>query len=146
MRIEPDEQVKHSRCSCCGGATWMILGYVYEDEQPAAIYYLDWCEGEHDSRLAVITLSLGDYGDDEATGADRLAFAIETDCEGMRLAEQPVRDRPDFLGRFVPRAEALQWPQLDRLWHICDQPVADRVRCGRGLAVRSPRHRARRRR
>jgi hypothetical protein len=126
VRVEPDDLVTQSTCDRCGGTTWMILGYVYEDEQPAAIYYVDWCEGEHDSRRAVITLSVGNYADDEATAADRLAFAIETGCEGMSLAERPMRDRPDFLGRFVPRAEALEWPQLDRLWHICDHLPADR--------------------
>jgi hypothetical protein len=126
VRVEPDDRVKQSTCDGCGGTTWMILGYVYEDEQPAAIYYVDWCEGEHDARRAVITLSVGNYADDDATAADRLAFAIETGCEGMSLAERPMRDRPDFLGRFVPRAEALQSPQLERLWHICDHLLADR--------------------
>jgi hypothetical protein len=38
VRIEPDDRVSQSTCDGCGGTTWMILGDVYEDEQPAAIY------------------------------------------------------------------------------------------------------------
>ena len=38
VRIEPDDRVSQFTCDGCGGTTWMILGDVYEDEQPAAIY------------------------------------------------------------------------------------------------------------
>ena len=76
VRIEPDDRVSQSTCDGCGGTTWMILGYVYEDEHPAAIYYVDWCEGEHDTRRAVITLSVGNYADEEATAADRRFAAV----------------------------------------------------------------------
>lgn len=85
----------------------MILGYVYADDNPDGLYYVDWCEGPHDVRAAFITVSLGNYADETATGGDRSAFCIETRCEGMSLTEQPVRDRPEFLGQFMPREEAL---------------------------------------
>jgi hypothetical protein len=104
----------------------MILGYVYANEEPHGVYYVDWCEGPHDTRAAFVTLSLGKYGDDAATAADRVVFGIETRCEGMALAQQPLRDRPSFLGHFMPREEALRWPDLDELWHVCDHLVDDR--------------------
>jgi hypothetical protein len=126
VRVEAEPQIKHSRCERCNGTTWMILGYVYADEEPHGIYYVDWCEGPHDHRAAFVTVSLGNYGDQAATGADRLAFCIETRCNGMALVDQPVHDRPDFLGRFVPRDEALQGPDLDHLWHVCDHLTDDR--------------------
>jgi hypothetical protein len=59
-------------------------------------------------------------------GTDRAAFCVETRCEGMGLTEQPFRDRPDFLGRFVPRDEALRSPQIEEVWHVCDHLVDDR--------------------
>jgi hypothetical protein len=103
----------------------MILGYVYADDNPHGIYYVDWCEGPHDVRAAFVTLSLGNYADETATGADRSAFCVETRCKGMSLAEQPVRDRPELLGRFVPREEALRWPEIERVWHVCDHLIDD---------------------
>lgn len=126
IRVEPEEDVKRGTCPACGGTTWMILGYVYADEVPYGIYNTDWCEGPHDERRAYVTLSLGICGDEEATGADRLAYGIDTRCEGFALAEEPLRDRPEFLGRFVPRDEALASPSIGELWHICDHLIDDR--------------------
>jgi hypothetical protein len=68
------------------------------DENPHGISYVDPCEGPHDAREAYIALSLANHGDGAATGGDRRAVRVETRCEGMRLTEQPVRDRPDLLG------------------------------------------------
>lgn len=120
IRVEPDELAKHSRCAQCGGTTWMTLGYVYADDEPHGLYYVDWCEGDHEERVALVTVSIGDHADEDATGADREAFGLDTTCDGLSLSPAPVRDRPDFLGRFVPRDEALERPDLDELWHICD--------------------------
>lgn len=126
IRVEPEEQVKRETCPICKGTTWMILGYVYADELPYGIYYTDWCEGPHDERRAYVTISLGNYGDDNATGADRLAYGIDARCEGFSLAEEPLRDRPSFLGPFVPREVALASPSVHELWHVCDHLTDDR--------------------
>ena len=104
----------------------MILGYVYADDVPYGIYYADWCEGPHDERRAYVTISLGNYGDEDATGADRRAFGLETRCEGFALANEPLRDRPSFLGRFVSRAEAQSLSWMDDVWHVCDHLTDDR--------------------
>jgi len=45
----------------------------------------------------------------------------------MRLCDEPVRDRPDFLGRFVPRDEALGRDDVDYLWHVADHIWTDDV-------------------
>lgn len=106
----------------------MILGFIHADGDAHGVYYVDWCEGPHETRSAYITVSLGVNGSDEAGGADRWAYCVETRCEGMRLCDTPVaaRDSPDFLGRFVPRDEALQMDDIDHLWHVCDHLTDDR--------------------
>jgi hypothetical protein len=38
VRVEPEPQVKSSRCGLCGGMAWMFLGYVYADDEPSGIY------------------------------------------------------------------------------------------------------------
>jgi hypothetical protein len=126
VRIEAEPQVTQKHCERCHGTTWMIRGYVYMDEEPHGIYAVDWCEGSHPERVAYVTLSFGDYVEEAVTGADRLAFCIETRSAGMGLTHRPVHDRPEFLGRFLPREEALQWEHLDDLWHVCDHLTDDR--------------------
>jgi hypothetical protein len=59
-------------------------------------------------------LGLGAF-DDESLPADRRSFGIEWRAAGMALTERPVRDRPDLLGSFVPRDEALRMPNIDHL-------------------------------
>jgi hypothetical protein len=43
----------------------------------------------------------------------------------MHLAEEPARDRPDLLGDFIPRSEALAMPNIGHLWHVADHIVLD---------------------
>jgi hypothetical protein len=71
-----------------------------------------------------ITLGLGAFGEG-TTGSDRAAFCIEWQDDGMRLSEEPARDRPELLGRFVPRRDALTTKNIDHLWHVADHVVLD---------------------
>jgi hypothetical protein len=88
------------------------------------VYYMGWCEGGHEQRAAYLTISTGEWGAG-TTGDDRLAVGIDVRAKGMRLAEEPVIDRPDFLGRFVPRGEAMKLGGLESLWHLADHIVVD---------------------
>jgi hypothetical protein len=125
IRIEPDERVQRGTCDRCADETLLTLGFIYEDEVPHGIYYLDWCEGQHDARKAFITISVGNYADEDATGEDRVSFAIEARCSGLGLLNTPVHDRPAFLGRLVPRDEALKDSRIDHLWPLADHICAD---------------------
>jgi hypothetical protein len=125
IRIEPDEQAKRETCPRCGGATWLTLGFIYQDEIPHGIYYLDWCEGPHELRKAFFTVSIGNYADEDATGADRISFAIEARCAGLGLLDAPIHDRPAFLGQLIPKDEALARADIDHLWHLTDHICAD---------------------
>jgi hypothetical protein len=123
ITIEPSD-IKRGTCPACGGPTGTVNGFAYRDGDAHAIYYLGWCEGAHGERSAFLTLSLGEWG--EGTGGeDRLMVGIEVRDEGMRLADKPVLERPAFLGRFVPRDEALELGGLDELWHLADHIVLD---------------------
>lgn len=124
LRVEPGEQQKDAPCAECGGTMRRVHGFVYADDQPYGVYYLDWCEGPHDSRIAWLTLSLGAW-DDDSTAADRSAFAIHWRDEGMALMSEPLVDRPDFLGTFTPRDAALERPDHEQIWHVADHLVTD---------------------
>jgi hypothetical protein len=76
-------------------------------------------------RKAFITVSIGNYEDEEASGEDRVSFAIEARCSGLGLLDTPIHDRPGFLGRLIPRDEALARTDISYLWHLADHICAD---------------------
>lgn len=123
IRVEPEPPTKELACDC-GGTTRLLHGYVYEDELPHGLYFVEWCDGPHPRRAAFMALGLGAF-EDGATSADRIAFGIEWTEHGMGLTNNPVRDRPELLGRFTPRDEALTMPNLSHLWHVADHVVRD---------------------
>jgi hypothetical protein len=124
IRIEPEPPIKTNPCDSCEGTNRLLHGYVYEDEEPRGIYFVEWCDGAHPQRAAFLTVGLGNF-EGEASTTDRNAFCIEWRAEGMGLTEEPARDRPELLGRFVPRELALARTDIDRVWHVCDHIVAD---------------------
>jgi hypothetical protein len=101
-----------------------VIGFAYQDGDAGSIYYLDWCEGDHPVRSAFLTVASGDWSDG-ATAQGRTAVGIEIRPEGMTLAGAPLRDRPEFFGRFVPRTELLERAELGGLWHLVDHVVTD---------------------
>jgi hypothetical protein len=124
IRLEPEPPTKESVCAACGGTNRLVHGYVYEDEHPHGVYFVEWCDGDHPDRAAFLSVGLGAFGDD-ANGADRAAFCVMWRQDGMALTEEAARDRPDLLGEFVPRSVALAMPDIDHLWHLVDHIVLD---------------------
>ena len=47
IRIEPEDPVKEN----------------YDDENASGVYFLEWCDGDHEHRAAFLTLGLGSFGD-----------------------------------------------------------------------------------
>ena len=124
IQVAPESPVKESRCDGCGGTNYLLHGYVYEDGNAHAIYFAEWCGGDHPERAAFLTLGLGDFAEG-STSADRRAFGIEWSPAGMTLLDEPVRDRPDLLGTFVPRDRALAMKEIGHVWHVVDHIVVD---------------------
>jgi hypothetical protein len=124
IRIEPEDPVNENPCPTCGGTNRLMHGYVYDDEYAHGIYFLEWCDGDHPHQTGWLTIGLGAFGDG-TDASDRNSFCIEWRAEGMRLAEEPARDRPELLGAFLPRDVALNVPNLDQLWHVADHIVTD---------------------
>jgi hypothetical protein len=122
IRIEPEDPIKTAPCQRCMGTSRLIHGYVHEDERPRGLYFLEWCDGEHPVDAAFLTIGLGDFGED-SSASGRRSVCIEWRREGMRLADQPARDRPELLGAFQPREAALTMPSIDLLWHVADHIV-----------------------
>ena len=124
IRIEAGPGVKESACAGCGGTNRLLHGFVYEDGDAHGVYFVEWCDGEHPAREAFMTVGLGTFGDG-SDPSDRASFGIGWHQNGMTLTDSPVRDRPDLLGEFVPRSEALTMTNIDHLWHVADHIVLD---------------------
>jgi len=124
IRIEAGPDVKESACASCGGTNRLLHGFVYEDDYAHGVYFVEWCDGEHPTREAFMAVGLGTFGDG-SDPRDRASFGIEWHQNGMTLTDSPVRDRPDLLGAFVPRNEALTMPNIDHLWQVADHIVLD---------------------
>ena len=124
IRIEPEAPIKEAPCESCGGTKRLMHGYVYDDEYAHGVYFVEWCDGDQLEKAAYLTVGLGAFGD-RTDAKDRLAFGIEWRSDGMRLTDDPVRNRPSLLGQFVPRDEALKLRNLDHLWDVADHIVLD---------------------
>lgn len=125
--------MKSGPCPDCGRPAAVAHGYIYANGDAYALYFVDWCEAHDDRRLAFLTLAFGEWADG-STPAERRALCVQIRADGMALMEQPFRDRPEFFGRFVPRAEAQ--PDVDTfdLWHVADHVVLHHAQIARVMS------------
>jgi hypothetical protein len=86
VRIEHDDQLSSGTCTHCGAPFESVIGVMYEDDDPIAIYRADIFEHFHrepDPRV-VLSIDVGDWSD--GTGrADRCSAAIEAWAEGDKV-------------------------------------------------------------
>jgi hypothetical protein len=106
--VPPPHAVSFPLASLCRVT---LHGYVYEDDSAHGVYFIEWCDGLHPDRAAFMTVGLGAFGA-RTDGRDRAAFCVAWRSEGMSLATEPARNRPDLLGEFVPRTAALEMPNI----------------------------------
>ena len=123
IEIEPGD-LKQKPCPDCGAPSGVITGFAYADDDANSIYFVGWCEGDHGPRTAFLTIASGEWGE-EATADDRICVCVEWREAGMRLSEKAVMERPELLGRFVPRDEAMALGGVDALWHLADHIMID---------------------
>jgi hypothetical protein len=83
LRIEHDDQLSTGACTHCAAPFESVIGVMYEDDDPIAIYRADIFERFHrepDPRV-VLSIAVGDWSD--GTGrADRCSAAIEAWADG----------------------------------------------------------------
>ena len=86
LRIEHDDQLSSGTCTHCGAPFESVIGVVYEDDDPIAIYRADIFDHFHrepDPRV-VLSIAVGDWSD--GTGQeDRCSATIEAWAQGDRV-------------------------------------------------------------
>ncbi len=89
LRLEHDDQQTEAECADCGSAIRSVVGVIYEDDDPIAIYRADIFDHFHrdPEPRVLLSIAVGDWSD--GTGrADRCSAAIEAwpDGGGVRMA------------------------------------------------------------
>jgi hypothetical protein len=86
LRIEHDDQLSSGMCAHCGAPYKSVIGVMYEDDDPIAIYRADVFEHFHrePEPRVVLSIAVGDWS--EGTDrADRCSASIEAWAEGDRV-------------------------------------------------------------
>jgi hypothetical protein len=142
-RIEFEEPT-HSVCDCCGKTTTRLTRFVTRDGSAYAVYYAAYT-ADHEDGQASVMVGIGDWSRDDVEPEEvRCAFTFR-----LWLAEDSFQvsiiDPDDsvwnstFLGRRIPRAEALLHPLIQEVFALsdhmvlCDEPlIAFLNGCGDG--------------
>ena len=93
LRLEHDDQQNESVCTDCGVDYRSVIGVVYEDDDPIAIYRADIFAHFHrePQPRIVLSLAVGDWSDG-TDRADRCSVAIEAWPDGNRV-QMAISDR-----------------------------------------------------
>jgi hypothetical protein len=109
--LEHDDQQTEATCADCGAAYRSVIGVIFEDDHPVAIYRADIFDRFHrePEPRVVLSIAVGDWSDG-TNRFDRCSAAIEAwpEAGGVRMA---ISDRT-----------ATPWDELDVVsWQLTSQ-------------------------
>jgi hypothetical protein len=95
LRLEHDDQLTQGVCGKCSAPYESVIGVIYEDQEPIAIYRADVYERFHRSPepRVVLSIAVGDWSDG-TDRSDRCSAAIEAWAVGDRV-QMAFSDRSD---------------------------------------------------
>jgi hypothetical protein len=111
LRLEHDDQLADGVCGQCGAPFESVIGVLYEDGEPIAIYRADVFEHFHRNQepRVVLSIAVGDWRDG-TNRSDRCSAAIEAWAVGDRVQMA-----------FSDRAES-PWEELEVVsWRLTSQ-------------------------
>ena len=104
--------------------TRRVWGYVYDDEVPAAAYFVEWTPG-HLHKFANFDLILGKWGEN-ASPAHRkaVALAFQQREDGPAFMVIDAASRPvgssEIVGEALDRERVIGKPIAQKVFAICD--------------------------
>jgi hypothetical protein len=75
LTVEPSKSNDFGPCSCCGAMSRTVWGYLYDDGEARAVYYVQWTLGQVPRHGANVDLIMGAWGDG-STPAQRVAVSL----------------------------------------------------------------------
>jgi hypothetical protein len=124
--LDPDRHITNLSCDDCGGTRDVITGFVYQGEQPHAVYYAA-CYPQHGE--VYLDVILGTWTDEVEDDNDHVTFGcrygkVEDRAEpactlvsAAAMAPQPVSP---LFGKRLDREQALKHPWLGDFWAVVD--------------------------
>ena len=141
LRLEHDDQLTSGNCADCAAAFESVIGVMYEDDDPIAIYRADIFEHFHREAepRVVLSIAVGDWSD--GTGrADRCSAAIEAWAVGDRV-QMAFSDRAgspwqelEVVSWQLSSTEAQAGPLRDAFLRLADHIAYQDRRLRRALA------------
>ena len=144
LRLEHDDQQTEAECADCGIAFRSVVGVIFEDNDPIAIYRADIFDHFHRDPEPRVQLSIavGDWSD--GTGrADRCSAAIEAwpDGGGVRMAISDRAASPwdelEVVSWQLTANEAEVSPLRDAFFRIADHIACQDRRLRRALTAQT---------
>ena len=146
LRIEHDDQLSTGTCSHCGAPFESVIGVMYEDDDPIAIYRADLFEHFHrePEPRVVLSIAVGDWSDG-TDRADRCSAAIEAWAVGDRV-QMAFSDRAgstweelEVVSWQLTSKEAQAGPLREAFLRLADHIACQDRRLRRALGPVAPR-------
>ena len=93
--VEPSKSNDTGPCTCCGGTSRTVWGYISVEGAPRGVYYVQWTLGQVPRHGANIDLVMGDWAD--GAGPDKrvnVSLAYRVGAEGPEFRSIDPGGRP----------------------------------------------------
>jgi hypothetical protein len=144
LRLEHDDQQTEAECADCGAAYRSVIGVIFEDEDPIAIYRADIFDHFHRATepRVVLSIAVGDWSDGTNRN-DRCAATIEVWPDGDRVG-MAISDRAaspwselDVVSWQLKSKESDASPLRDAFFQLADHVALEDRRLRRVLTARA---------
>ncbi len=123
--IEPKDEQTFGPCDCCGNMTQRVWGYVYDNDDALATYFVEWTPA-HVEQSANYDLIVGRWGDN-TSASDRVAIALKYRYlhSGPAFMVINADDRPVArnanVGKALMRDQVIGTELAGTAFAICDE-------------------------
>jgi hypothetical protein len=144
LRLEIDDQQSEAACADCGAVYRSVIGVVFEDEDPVAIYRADVFDHFHrePEPRVVLSIAVGDWSDG-TDRSDRCSAAIEAWPDGDRV-QMAISDRAaspwnelEVVSWQLTSQEAQASPLRDAFFQLADHIACEDRRLRKALTAKS---------
>ena len=144
LRLEHDDQQTEAECAECGSPFRSVLGVIYEDDDPVAMYRAEIFDHYHrdPSPRVLLSIAVGDWSDG-TDRADRCSAAIEAwpDAGGVRMAISDRAASPwdelEVVSWQLTAKEAEASPLRDAFFRLADYIACEDRRLRRALTAQA---------
>jgi len=144
LRLEHDDQQTEAECADCGARFRSVLGVIYEDDDPIAMYRAEIFDHYHrdPAPRVLLSIAVGDWTDG-TDRADRCSAAIEAwpDAGGVRMAISDRAASPwdelELVSWQLTAKEADVSPLRDAFFRLADHIACEDRRLRRALTAQA---------